>query len=242
MQNFLQEFGYDTVQLPKEGINPFAILRKGAAGADRIGNLAGSITENEQEKFPPIADAATANINGKKIMQTDFHSGIELLKSLLANLGSHAPAGLDIVFKKARSISFAATNTICTRVDLLSLQSFVNHPGNKEIVDDIILNNGTVYIITEILKTNTFSVEAHDESNQKIALNIPEIKGIIQGDIGINHSSDKENNIAITGANRLTYGYKAVKIERHRASTLKFWQKTDLKFSLTPVTGLLLNE
>jgi hypothetical protein len=243
MADFLNDLGYDSFTLPKGGINPLALLRQEKEGLTLIGSLDILITASEQNKLPACLDNKAANLQGEKFSETNINLGLEIFKNLLNNLGGDA-AGLDILFHKANKISFSAIDTTISRVNILDLEFFLNNPNNRLVLDQLINNDegNPIFIITDVLKTNSYLVEAYDEHNEKIDLNIPEIKDIIKGGLHVDNSAGNKRNLEISGSKELTYGYKAAKIESKNINAFKFWQKPVVKYSVQSKIGLKLNE
>lgn len=235
MLNLLKSNGYILVGLPRTGITTLQLLAKEQQNTEYLnGARIDEMLEADTSPLPIISkDNSVATLEGKRAYETDIEAGASLLKSILdtLKLGSlNVKTALDFSDK----VVFSFQNITEDRIDLLGLDNFVNGALTKEAKGGYYqskLQNGEIYVITNILKSDTFSIEALDKGGASLDLEA-KFKELATGNLNIDTSNSTKQKITFKGAEKLIFGIKAVRLRK--TGMFEFWK--DYRFSLKPAT------
>ncbi len=229
--NYLNKLGYNVVRLPREGIMPLLVVGKHKEEAKIFGPIQ-DLVQQPSPVLPSIdKDLQVANISGLKSSQLEFSIGINFLQLMLSalNVGN---VGIDVAYKKAKTIEFEYENVLLDNIFTSSAAKFLTNSkpelfnGMAEYFDE----KGEAYLIIEVLKSNSFGTRAYDENGKIIDINLDIIKNLIGVDSKISVTRDETLKISYKGNQPLVFGFKAC----------AFWVEVDQgvpKFRLDPFSG-----
>jgi hypothetical protein len=210
---YLNALGYNVIKLPRVGINPLSLIGKDKTTAF-LGDLKTMWTGPELLPGPPNPASV---VNGQKSAAVDLGFGLNILASTLAVFGASCPS-IDLSHTSAHGIQFSYSGVTSTAVDLGLLGGYL--PKGQLDADNITVQRyfGTpgceVYLIYEVLRSSSITITATDSSSNGVALNVPEIQGIVGAKVSVKPSNAA--NTALTFASTdgiaVTFGFKAVKL------------------------------
>lgn len=206
--NYLNSVGYNVIRLPREGIEPLSVLSGEKSRLELLGPIQSIMLEADQP--PAISSGQAADINGKRTSKFDLSFGLKLLEKLLEALGAPS-AGLDIGYKRAQKIEFEFKNVQFSKVDVLKLGEFLTK-GTPNVFGDLMesLNDeGEAYVITEVIKSNTFTTSAYDNSGTNVGINLAGIKDVLGASAKVDVSQEGESKATFKGDKLLSFGFKA---------------------------------
>lgn len=245
LKNLLSDYGYNLVALPKEDIAPLMLLYKNGHAVSAV--------ESTVDKLFAIADAAlpvvkknkaVTSIDGGASVVFDAEGGVSMLDWLLKTLKMgklSAKTELDITHK----VKITYENVKEDKVDLLALDRFISGSNPLEGKFNSFkekLMESELYVINNVLKSNSFSVAIEDAAGTKVDIEAT-IKGIVDANVDI--SRGKNNEITLKNTNIDTYIVFAFKAQRILYDQKKWWQffkKDDAKFHIKDQQGVILRD
>lgn len=225
----LEDSGFGFVRLPRTNIKVLQLLSR-----DSTGNLwvIGDIEDLFLSKILPLPDkdediAIPKKLQGLKSNDSNGSIGLKLIEmffgggSLLGKLN------------KANKIIFSFEDSRMDSVKLIQLESFINDAGiNKTALSfKEQLENGDIFIISDVLKTNKLSIEVLDSADKNLTLSTPEISDLATINANFNFSGKVEGKFSYEGEKPVVYGIRAVQIFYNRK---KWWKKDAAGYTLKP--------
>jgi hypothetical protein len=210
---YLNALGYNVVKLPKAGIGPLSLIGKRQT-TSYLGPLASMWTGPELA----IPGPQTASVvNGQKSAALDLGFSLNLLASTLAIFGATSPS-IDLSHTSAQAIQFSYSGVTSTAVDLGVLGGYL--PKGRLDADNLAVQQyfgnpgASAYLIYEVLRSSSITITAKDASSNAVALNVPEIQGLVGAKVSVKPSNAANSAItfASTDGIAVTFGFKAVKL------------------------------
>jgi hypothetical protein len=210
---YLNNLGYNVVRLPRSGIVPLDVLgKKRGEQPEPLGDL--TTIWQSSKPVPKAKEDAATSIKGQVTRALKLSVGITLLEKVLGALGASSPS-LRASYKKARTIQFRFGKPKVLTIDPLVIGDFLR---SGDLADDnplikYFLGDGYhAYAITEVLQSNAISVTAQDEVGGTVEVKVPDIKGVVNGEVEIEESNSVQGELTYRGKQFLTFGYKAFEI------------------------------
>lgn len=203
----LEKMGYNVINLPREDIHPLQVFTRPKGNFERYGEITEFVIEDQPETPRISKNEDAANIKGLRTDKFEFGAGFKILEKYLSSIGG-GEIGLETIFKNTDSIQFIYQNVKIDSVLPAKIRTYLSSVNPKDSMMDIIDEKGEAYIITEILKSNAFGVDAYDSKGAKINLSLPEIKEIFKANFNIEVSKDYENVVSFEGKNFLCFAIK----------------------------------
>ncbi len=211
--SYLNDLGYNVVRLPRSGILPLEVLgRKGGERPESLGNI-GTIWTSDSA-VPKAAEDVATSVASKVTQSLKLSVGVALLENYLAALGASSPS-VRASYRHARFIQFRFGKPKVLKIDPLSVGEYLR---SGEVADDNPLikyflgDDYRAYVITEVLQSDAISVTAQDDQRLGVDVKVPEIEGVLKGDVKIETSKQTKGDLTFRGTKFLTFGYKAFQI------------------------------
>ncbi|HEY4111463.1 hypothetical protein [Puia sp.] len=224
LKNFLADYGYNIVALPRTDIKPLILLcQDGGSVSSLESGIAALFTSEEQAPPAVTSNTATGDIAGSTSVSFDSDTGISLLSWLLdkLKLGKlEAKANLD----SNKVLTFKYEKVREDKIDLVKLDGFLTGSTpvkNKFNTFRAKLMNSELYVINSVLKSNTFTFTIEDKSGASADIDAT-IKGIAA--INQNIKSTSNNSVTITSRDEepLVFAFRAQHILYKKAG---FWDR-----------------
>ena len=211
---YLNKFGYNVIKLPRVGIEPMDVVGKDET-TQWLGPLR-SVWKSSISEPPSSAPKSAASVNGQQTDKLNISFGLKILANALTAFGAAVPS-LDVAYQRARSVTFAFTNVTSVGVPLLDAGNYLaNGTLNTEspVVQHYFRNpDAQAYLITEVLKSDTITVTAQDDSGEGIDLDIPAIQSIVGAKVGVKFDQSRKGTVQYSGKEAVTFGFIANDIE-----------------------------
>jgi hypothetical protein len=205
---FLNKFGYNVVKLPRVGIEPLDVI-----GRDDTTQWLGSLTtvwKSTVDVPAPAAPRPAAVVNGQKTDQLDVSFGLTILANALAAFGATVPS-LDVAYHRAPKVQFAYTNVTSTVIPALEAGNYlVSGTLNTEnpVVKHYFMDpDSQAFLILDVLKSDSVTVTATDESGTAVEVDVPNIKGVVGAKVGVKPSGASNSTITYSGPTPVTFGF-----------------------------------
>lgn len=241
LKNMLKEQGYEMIALPKEGLKPLQLLLK---SGNELREYGGSLLDlfEPDEAGLPVKKRTTSGFSGQKVLATDASTGVDFLKQLFQALGLRdSVIEGQLTIGKHHNLSFSFQNIEEERVPLIGLDNFIRgaipkKAGFQASVER--LKSSELYIITHILKSDTFSIDFSSDRGVD-----GELKGALEKlaklEAKITHSKDNQISLAVPEGKELAFAFRAVRILFNRKRWFEFWQNEE-GFRIKDQQGLVL--
>jgi hypothetical protein len=207
---FLKGLGYNVVRVPRAKIAPLQLIGLQKAEAIQLGRLDQLLAGAPAQPFPAIAlDEEVSTINGQRSSDLSASLGLNVLGAIIGAMGGNL--GVKAQYKSAKTITFEYANVLSDSVEPLAIGAYLrdaNVDFENKVVEQYVLGNGRLYVITRTVKSTTFRVEAKDSNRNGIAVDIPAIKGIVGGNIDVTSESAAATTVTYTGTTPLVFGFQ----------------------------------
>lgn len=210
---YLKQHGYNVVRLPREGIRPLDLIGRQRDAVNYLGRLDKLLT-HPSHALPPIkSNAESAEIHGQTSSKLPLAIGLNVLDSILSALG--AGAGITANYKGAKTLQFGFGKPLVDTVAQLDIGQYLK---NGEIDDDnlilkeYVLGNGDLFIITETIKTNKFTVSAEASGGGEFKLDVPAIQQLLSAGVQVSVDANSAGTVSYEGPKLLVFGFKCVQM------------------------------
>jgi hypothetical protein len=242
LQNQLSEYGYNLVALPKAEIWPLMLLYKVSSGVV-------ASTNDSAEKFFKPTDAAlpivvpgdpTAEITGAANLEFNAEAGGSMLDRLLSTLGmGKADAKLRLNTGNKLDISYEQiTEDVISLLDLDNYITGATPQADKFRAFAAKLKASELYVISSVLKSNTFSLAVKNENGQSIDVTA-DVKGIVNANVSVDRKKDNALTLSYAGAKPLVFAFKAQQIIYEQSSWWNVFNNDDAKFHIREAGGIV---
>jgi hypothetical protein len=209
----LREQGYNPVRLPRADIGPLQILSRSGKDLSRLGAV-GSVLKSKSELLPRVHEnVPAAKIEVRRSGSLKAGLGASLLGAFLEAFGAKG-AELDSSLEKAQRLVFEFNDVLEDRIDVSELDTYLVDSDlnpKSRYTADLLVSDG-VYIVTAILKSKKFAIEAHHESGGAVKLDADAIKNAVSAKGSVETRREDENKIVFEGGTFLTFAFQAVRL------------------------------
>lgn len=225
---FLKDFGYCLVKYPKSDLQPLRIYEKSNIGLTDAGNLK-DIFEKSDQPTPSIRkNKPRADISNSRSAFIDFSIGFDFLKDFLQAM-SCPTIGLDVALKKASSIQFEFNNVTEDSLEPSKLDIYLRNTATKDSGYITKMKDGDIYIVTSVLKCESFTISLQDKSKSLLNIELPEIKDVIKGKVKLATKGGNNEKVSFNGEVSLAFAAKLHQV-----------LYKENKFTLKPIEGKVL--
>ncbi len=240
-KNFLQQFGYNLVKLPKPDIYPLQILAKqDNENVYKIGNINDFFMQGDEVAKPAIEkDKTIPNlIEGTYALNLDFKTKLNLLNLWKSVFNG---ANFQAQIKNNDRLVFSYLNGKITEVNsLANLNAYINdaHINDKKLSTyREELENNELFIITSVLYSNSFSIELIDSNDLNAKADISDSNQVVEIETGLQRKKEKNDKISYKSEDTsLVVGFQAVKLIYNK----KFWSNKKANYKIKSVEGIVL--
>lgn len=225
---YLRKFGYNVVRLPRSGVAPLLITHETSGGQLRELGVLTDIWESSTSP-PQIKDGETVGkIESQSTAKLEIGVGLDVFGNLLKSLGLDA-AKISASYGNAKTLQIHFGNVKRKHLSQLELGEYMANgklkSQNNPYVDKYFKPGGQLYIVTEVLASNSFSISAFDESEKGLEVSLPEIQSVINADAKVTASQKSESTIEFEGKEYLTFAFLCTHLSYNAQE--KQWQIDD---------------
>ena len=243
LKNLLSNYGYNLVALPKEDIAPLMLLYKNGDSVCAVESTVDMLFAIADAPLPVVTkDKVVASINGAASLIFDAEGGISMLDWLLKTL-KIGEFSTSTEIAATHKVKITYENVKEDKVSLIDLDSFIS--GSEPVQGKFNtfkekLEESELYVINNVLKSNSFSVAVEDATGAKVDIEAS-LKGIVNANVDI--SRNKNNELTLTHSHVATYIVFAVKAQQIIYDQKEWWQffkKKEAKFRIKDQQGVVL--
>jgi hypothetical protein len=212
--SFLKELGYNVVRVPREGIEPLLLIGRQGGTVAQLGTLDKLTKHAPDQALPKITrDLAATDLSGQRTDRLKAGIGLNILGSLIGALGGKL--GVNAAFSSAKSLQFRFDDVLTDTVQPFDIGNYLRDAdidqGNP-VLDQYLMGNGRLYVITETIKSDKLSVNVETKSEHGGGLELPVIQQAVGGDVSVETGKEGKSNLTFKGKAHLTFGFKAFEI------------------------------
>ncbi len=210
--NHLAGLGLNTILHPQENIPPLSLLGEADGQRALIGTL-DQLVKHPSAPSPTITTAAAGNINGQRSSKLPIDLGINLLGNIISAMGGNL--GIGAAYEHAQRIEFAYTGVARDRANVIQIGDYlqgVSIRWHHPILQEYLFGKGNLYVLTETVRSAELSVTAYDAHKASLSLDVPEIRQIIGGKIGVASEGSGNTTVSYKGDRQLVFGFVAIEL------------------------------
>jgi hypothetical protein len=212
---FLKKLGYNVVRLPREGIVPLQLIGVQNGDAQQLGGLDQLIVNGAGAGGLPVirTNEKAVDVNGQRSSDLSAALGLNILGAIIGSMGGDL--GIKTQYKAAKTITFEYTDVTGDAVDPLAVGRYLRDAlvdVDNKIVEQYVLGNGRLYLITRTLKSTKFRVDAKRSDGGSLAVEVPEIQKTVGGNIEVKADASGSNAVTYEGKIPLIFGFQCLDV------------------------------
>jgi hypothetical protein len=212
---FLKRLGYNVVRLPREGIAPLQLIGVQNGDAQQLGGLDQLIVNGAGAgDLPAIRpNEKAAGVNGQRSSDLSAALGLNILGAIIGSMGGNL--GIKSQYKSAKTITFEYADVTGDAVAPLEVGQYLRDvviDVDNKIVEQYVLGNGRLYLITRTLKSTKFRVDAKSSGGGSLAVEVPEIQKTVGGNIEVKAEVSGSNAVTYEGKVPLVFGFQCLDV------------------------------
>jgi hypothetical protein len=207
--NWMKDFGFNALRLPRRDLRPKDVLLKQDGRFEtKVGDV--SMVVSSDAPLPEVSSGEPTATLGRQITKKlDVSFGLKLLGALIG-AGASDKLGIDTGYKHARTLDVTYENVVQDSIPVIALQGWLeNGQVSAPSAARVWLNDDELAAVTAVLRSNKLSVVAKNENGEKLDLSIPEVSGVVSGDIKVEAASGDSTKITFEGKDPIAFGYQA---------------------------------
>jgi hypothetical protein len=208
--NWLKEFGFNALALPRRELGPFDVLLedRNSVFSSKAGTL-DQVLASDAPRPEPTLGEPTGSIAQKVGRKMELKLGLSVLDALLGGfLGSKL--GAETELSRAKDLEITYEDVTQDSLPLLSLQAWME---SAEIVAPQaardMLGDEKLAVVTAVLRSAKLSVAATADRGASLALDVPQISGIVAADGKVARSSTDGTRVTFDGGEPIAFGFQA---------------------------------
>ena len=213
LENYLKGLGYSVVLLPRDGIRPLQVATmKASRQLQLLGDLA-DLFDGAVPVLPMVTQNLASNLSGTQSSGLNVGVGLKLLSGALQAIGV-PPLGGSAGFDKASTMRFEFGDVSIESVSFLAISKFLGGAGriSSDATVKGMIAAESIFIVTDVLRAQTLLISAEDKNGREAAIDVPAIKGILDGKASVKATSGASSQISLTSPTPLAFGIKAAQL------------------------------
>jgi hypothetical protein len=122
--------------------------------------------------------------------------------------------GLDGKYQSAKTVAFEFIDVLENSIQIAQLDQFLGdadiNPSSRHVNE--LLESDEIYIITDTIKSKKVRVGAQASNGSSVTLKVPEIQGIVGGNVTVSTSATATGTLTYEGNVPLVFGFQAVRV------------------------------
>lgn len=210
----LRDLGFSPVAIPNDKIQPLIVVEKHGNAYRRTTSVE-SLFDYDADKnpLPTIQQGVIpSKISKQTTSKIDGEIGLNLLQTWITQLAG-VQFSFDVNYHKASTIEIEFLNNSQDETDIHEITKFLEKSSMATTASSYQdkIKNDEIYIITSVLKSNSFSIKVLDGNNNSVDLGAKQEQ---IGDVSVKIGADKQNQTLITyeGKIPLAFGVQCYQV------------------------------
>lgn len=210
---FLRRLGYNVVRHPGEGLAPLDLIgweNKSPLHLGTLDQLMVSATEPLPQTGPPLSGA---NIDGKTTSKLPLSIGLDVFGAVIGAMGGNL--GVKASYEASQTIEFSYHNVEKLRTNPVALGSYLRGGDvdwDNPVLHRYLLEGGKLFVVLEVVRTDTFGLTAYDKSKSEIKVDVPTIRGVVGGEVDVSYDGQSQSKVTYKGTRKLVFGFKCAEL------------------------------
>ena len=235
---FLKDIGYSVVRLPRTDIRPLQVLVQEGSRLTRLGEMQTVLQPGTSIKAPLLAEnAAAPGIAGQRTRDLSFGVGLSILGNIIGAMGG-SKLGLDVSYKSAKTVVFEFADVLVDSVELVDIDQYLTDADISPFSTHVakLLEADAIFVTTSTIKTKKLLVEAKAKNGTTVDVSIPEIQGVVGGNVKVGTAGEFRSKVAYEGAVPVVFGFQAARLfyEEGRYTAFKSLRPGDAGLESVP--------
>jgi hypothetical protein len=207
--NWLKPYRFTAVLLPRRDLSPADVMYRSNGSFDqKVGNLS-NLFSSEHPEPAATSGEPTGSIARSIEKKVEAKLGARILGALFGG-GASSKLGADLEAKHATTLSITYEDVTQDSVAVLELQSWLEAARVQTSMQAMgWLNDEKLAAVTAVLRTAKLSIVAERANGVSIELKIPEIEGLVGGEVKVSSGSTSDSKITFTGEEPIAFGFQA---------------------------------
>jgi hypothetical protein len=210
--NHLKSLGLNVVYPPRANLVPLELMLKQGKKLSRWGDATRAFESSVE--IPTTMQNVTVNsIQTDIAAEHDLSIGLSVLGTIFGQVG--AKLGLKATYKNAKKLKFTYEGIVSDYCDPLDIDRYLNSGklDDSAISTQEYLESDSLYVVTEVFKSNKIRVEAQDETGAALEVEIPEIQQVGEANLKVTSENSQNSVLVYEGDTAITFGMRALKID-----------------------------
>ncbi len=210
---YLNGLGYNVIRHPRVGLTPLMLIGRQNRDVSVLGDLQQLITEPPTTRPEIAVDQAAAGIEGQRSSELTLGVGLNILGTVLGAMGGNL--GVDVAYKRARTIKFEFANVTSDTAKPLDIGSYLRDgdvDAHNLVLQQYVLGNGELYVVTEVVRSDQLSVVATRKDGTEVSVDVPVVQEIVGGKVSVATQSAGSSTVTYSGTEKLAFGFKCYRI------------------------------
>ena len=238
--DLLKGFSYNAVRVPREGIQPLQLLVKQDKNLTFFGELTEVFTPGATPPPKISPDQLAAFINGQRSSDLQLNVGLSLLGGIVGAM-TGASLDLGVGFKRAKSVAFNFNDVKQAGISQAALSKFLTAAKPDALTGPTkkLLEDDKLYVITSVLKSPKFTVEATGADGLSADIDVPVLQQVVKGKAGVKIEKKSQSNVTFAGNVPLVFGFQAVQLEFQNGQLVDLKQAGSSSAAMRSVSAAL---
>jgi hypothetical protein len=208
-ENWLKEYRFNVVRLPRRDLHAGDVVLRTKDGFDQKAGKLAMVFTSQEEQPEPVSGEPVAGIGRTIEKQVEAKFGFKILGALLGAAAA-SKLGVNLDAKKATKLAVTYEDVVQDSIAVLELDAWIQAAKVKVTGQSAVwLNDDKLAAVTATLRTDKLSILAERADGASIDLSIPEIEGIIGGQVGARLLSKTGAKITFAGPEAIAFGFQA---------------------------------
>jgi len=242
IRNFLADYGYNVVALPKADLAPLILLSEESGSVSSLDSPITDLFTATQGAVPEVIRNVQASaVEGAASVQYEADAGVSVLDWLMAKLHLGKLEG-KLTFDGHKILHLSYEKVLEDKVNLVKLDYFITGSAPAAAEFNTFrprLENSELYVISSVLKSNSFTVTVEDANGAQVDI-AASIKGILGATQNITTSGKNSISIKNDSAVPLVFAFKAQQIIYNKKEWWQFFKKEIAGFTIRNKEGIIM--
>lgn len=212
---YLAGLGYQVIRYPNSAFEPLTLLGHQNGDYSLLGKISQLIT-NPGGSLPVVSkDEPAPDIDGQKSGNLKFGVGVNIMAGLIGAMGG-SNLGASLKFTNADAVQFLYQDVLSDSVFPLEVSHYLRDStvvAGDPILSEYVQGNGDLYVLTQVIKSDKFSVKFTKNGGVDASVDVPVIQGAVGGNVSVSRNSSSSATLTFKGKQSLSFGFRCFHLD-----------------------------